>query len=419
MSRSFSAAVKPVAATAGARKLELWILAALFFCLPLFEAPKNIFWGLYLVVWFANRARERDLGGRWDAWDTLIAVWIASGFVVAAFAGVRHSEWLGALDLVRYGSVLWLLKRSRLGEREIWWLLGALAAGTVLALLHGYWRMLIAHSRAFLELKSVGFVNHSAIFLAIAVGALAGFIFAYWARLARTARAAGVVLLLAFIASQIWMQSRAAAAAALAAILLLGLAWWPRSRRISAVAVGSVVVGLTIAVAAQVEVIKKHERLVAQANVLAFREGVWNAALVAWQRFPAFGIGMDNYRELNDELIRKWLGDLGRADDGTVFDTRWRHAHSLYLNTLAERGVVGLSALVAVLLLWLCRLAQHFPGRAGSDLAWALWAASFSAWFVTVAVGLGNTTLHHEHALLAMLLLGLWLGSDRSGVPSQ
>lgn len=395
------------------RRAEFWILAGLLFVLPLFEAPKNILWVLYVLVWLGNRARSRDFGGPWDTWDTLIAAWIASGFVVAAFAGVHHNEWRGPLDLVRYGSVLWLLKRSRLNEREIWWLLGALAAGTVLALFHGYWRLLIAHSRPVLELKSVGFVNHSAIFLAIAIGALAGFIFAYWARLVRTARAAGVVLLLVFVASEVIMQSRAAAAVALAAILLLGLAWWPRSRRISAAAIGSVIVGLAIAVASQVEVIKKHEQLVAQGNVLAFRGEVWNAALVAWQRFPVFGIGMDNYSQLNDELLREWLADLGRADDGKVFDTRWGHAHSLYLNTLAERGVVGLSALVAVLLLWLYRLVQHFPGRAGSDLAWALWAASFSAWFVTVALGLGNTTLHHEHALLAVTLLGLWLGDDR------
>ena len=406
----------PIAVPAPAdpfRRAEFWIIAGLLFVLPLFEAPKNILWLLYVLVWLGNRARSGDFGGAWDAWDTLIAAWIASGFVVAAFAGLHHNEWLGPLDLVRYGSVLWLLKRSRLSEREIWWLFGALAAGTVLALLHGYWRLLIAQNRPVLELKSVGNVNHSAIYLAIASGALAGFIFTYWARLARMARVAGVVLLLALVVSVILMQSRAAAAVTLAVILLLGVAWWPRSRRIGAAAVGSVIVALAIAVAVQVEVIRKHDQQAAKGDVLSFREGVWNAALVAWQRFPVFGIGMDNYSRVNDELIRKWRTDLGRADDGKVMDTRWGHAHSLYLTTLAERGVVGFLALVAVLLLWLHRLKRHFPGRAGSDLAWALWAASFSAWFVTVFIGLVNTTLHHEHALLAVILLGLWLGEGR------
>jgi len=418
MSRRFLAAVKSYVAADDTRRFELWILAALLFCLPLFEAPKNILWSLYLVVWLASRLRAGNLGGRWDTWDTLIAAWIASGFAVAAFAGVHHNEWRGALDLVRYGMLLWLLKRSRPGERALGWLLGALAAGTALALAQGYWRLLVTHSRTFLELNSVGHVNHSAIFLAIMIGALAGFLFAYWARLAPAARVAGVVLLVAFGVSEVWMQSRASAAVTLALMLLLGLAWWVRSRPISAAAVGGVAVALAIAVAAQVEVIKKQEQRAAEANVLSFRGDIWATALVAWRRFPAFGIGMDNYSQVNDGLIRKWLVELGRSEEGLVIDTRWGHAHSLYFNTLAERGAVGLSVLLAVLLLWLHGLVRRFPGQQGSDLAWALWAASFSAWFVTVGAGLGNTTLHHEHALLAMLLLGLWLGSDRPAVPS-
>jgi membrane protein DedA with SNARE-associated domain len=39
----------------------------------------------------------------------------------------------------------------------------------------------------------------------------------------------------------------------------------------------------------------------------------------------------------------------------------------------------------------------------------ALWGGAFSAWGVTVFSGLFNTSLHHEHALLAVSLLALWL----------
>jgi len=35
--------------------------------------------------------------------------------------------------------------------------------------------------------------------------------------------------------------------------------------------------------------------------------------------------------------------------------------------------------------------------------------AATSAWLVTIVVGIVNTTFHHEHGLLAALLLGLWL----------
>jgi hypothetical protein len=61
------------------RRLEVGALVALCFFLPLYEAPKSIFWILYVVVWVANRARSRDLGGPWDVWDTLIAAWMLFG----------------------------------------------------------------------------------------------------------------------------------------------------------------------------------------------------------------------------------------------------------------------------------------------------------------------------------------------------
>jgi len=39
----------------------------------------------------------------------------------------------------------------------------------------------------------------------------------------------------------------------------------------------------------------------------------------------------------------------------------------------------------------------------------ALWGSAAAAFMVTAAAGLVNTTLHHEHGILAALLLGLWL----------
>ena len=52
---------------------------------------------------------------------------------------------------------------------------------------------------------------------------------------------------------------------------------------------------------------------------------------------------------------------------------------------------------------------RHLPTQRDTDLTWALWGGAFSAWLVTAGVGLVNTTLHHEHGILATLLLGFWL----------
>ena len=85
------------------------------------------------------------------------------------------------------------------------------------------------------------------------------------------------------------------------------------------------------------------------------------------------------------------------------------HAHSLYVNTITERGAIGLAALLAVLVAWAVTLWRLRPRTGGDVEAAALWCAAFSGWFVTVVIGFANTTMHHEHATLAVLTLVLWL----------
>jgi O-antigen ligase len=411
-------ACPPLAAAAplsGPRRVEFWLLAALLLVLPLFEAPKNILWVLYVLVWLTNRARSRDFGGGWDLWDTLIAAWIASAALSAAFAGLHHKEWNGALDVLRYGSVLWTLRRTRFDERELGVLFGALVLGALAALAHGYWRLEVTQTKKLLELKSVGHVNHSAIYLAILLGATVSAVAAYWHRLAASGRAIAAAVLAIFAVSLFAMQSRTATGVALAFVLILGVAWWPRARTVALATALSVIAVVVVAVVAQVDVVRKHADRTAEGNVLAYRAQIWNTARAAWQRFPVFGVGMDNYSAIEPDAVRQWRAEAGKPFDEGAFIVKSGHAHSLYYNTLAERGTVGFAVLAAVLLVWAWQLLRRYPGRAGDDRAWTLWGGAFSAWFVTVLAGVGNTSLHSEHALLSVILLGLWLADGSRG----
>src|SRR4026209_2833384 len=94
-------------------RVERGALLALGFVLPLLEAPKNLLWIGFVAIWLANRLHAPDFAGRGGRWDSLIALGIASGCAAAVFAGIRGDEWHAATDIVRYASVLWLLKRSR------------------------------------------------------------------------------------------------------------------------------------------------------------------------------------------------------------------------------------------------------------------------------------------------------------------
>jgi O-antigen ligase len=371
------------------RRVEIGLLLALCVFLPLYEAPKNLAWLAYALVWLANRVRARDFGGRWDLWDTLIAAWLASGFIIAPFAALHGGEWRAPLDIVRNAGVLWMVKRSRLSEAEVRAVLAALVVSVLVGLVMGYAQLWRGETGR-LELNSVGHVNHTAIYLAIMLGVCASWFFVGRQRI--LAGAATLLLLVSlFVAA-----SRAGVVVGLLTLAVLALAWWPRSRVPAALVAAVLVASGLLGFMRGAEVFEKHADSVQAGHLLNYREQAWNLALSTWQRHPWFGIGMDNFILATTEIESRYR-DL------------MPHAHSLYLNTLAERGIVGATPLAAVLVVWGLWLFRRRPRASDTDADWLLWAGAAAAWVVSVGVGMVNTTLHHEHGLLAALLLGLWL----------
>jgi O-antigen ligase len=397
-------------------RVEVALLLALCFFLPLLEAPKNLAWLGYAAAWLANRVRARDFGGRWDGWDTLFALWIASGFVVAAaaqFGEFRGGEWGGAMDLLRYASIGWLVKRGGYDARVQRWALGALVVSTLLGLAIGYARMWSGIGKSgTLQLYSVGHVNHSAIYIAIVLGIWAAWFFAAvreWSGVARLVGATVFAILFIGLAST---ASRAAVGAGIAALVLLAVAWWSRSRvplAIVAAAIGLVIAGAAVL---RTDLVQKQAQYEAQGNPLSHRDTNWRTGTAAWKRQPWFGIGMDNYSQLTAERLKAWHAQAGEPFDPARF-VYFPHAHSLYMNTLAERGIFGFAVLFLVLGAWGWGLVRARPGPGTTRDGWTLWGASASGLVVTLAAGLLNTTLHHEHGILAALLLGLWAGTPR------
>jgi len=392
-------------------RLEHLALYAFAFVLPLLEAPKNLLWLTYAALWLANRFRAGHFGGRWRAWDTLIAAWIASGYLVAAFAGIRNQEWVGANDILRYGSMLWMLTRAGYAPQVLARLAACIFAGTVVTLAWGALGVLQA-KRHMLGLRSVGHVNHSAIYLAIVFGAALMWLRGVWHEAGAGRRALGLALCVLFGAALIVMESRAAAGAAFAATLVVLAVYALRARRgLHKVLIGATVL-LALLLALKPEVIEKNEARLSQDLFLSHRDAIWRAGLEAWREYPLFGVGMKNFGRISYDKLEAWAGKRGEPFDRRSVALS-SHAHSLYVNTLAERGALGLGVLLAVLAAWFWSLARALPGAAAPPLVWAYWGGAAYAWLIAVIVGFANTTLHSEHALVSMLLLGGWLSLAR------
>ncbi len=391
---------------------ELGLLFLLVLVLPILEAPKNLAWLLWVLTWLGNRWRTQDFGGPWGNWDTLFAIWLGSP-VLVQLGGAYPGNWRDGADVLRYVSLGWLLMRSGYGRTE-WRAIGL--AGMLSLLIGIAWALLDwgrPHSYEGIQLPSVGHVNHTGIYLVIAFGALAGAACALWSQLGSGARWLFILTVGSVVIALLLSGSRAAAAFMLAFALLIGAVWWQRSRW-PLVIMAALAIFSTVLLYGYDQDMRRKFAVAHQSEtgLLYARAEIWRQALEAVRAHPWFGVGLENFKKIDSPTVQRWVEQRGEPFQAEKFRSN-PHAHNLYLNLLAERGWVGaamaLMPLLAALLLWL----RTWPRASEPPERWGLWIGAASGLGATLGIGFLNTTLHHEHGLLTMLLLGFWLNGLR------
>ena len=393
---------------------ETGLLLAFCIFLPLLEFWKNAALLAYVLTWLVNRVRTRTIGNYWGWSDRLVIAWIGLAYLAAVFAGLNSNAWAKTGDVAVSALLFWLVARAGYASREMRYVLGALVLSTLAGLAIGFWRISSGASKSgMLQLYSVGQVNHTAIYIAMILGLCVSWLFACWRVWPASRRVISLGIVASVLASLVVTASRAAVSVGFVLVLILALAWWPRWR--APLAASVVVIGVVAAtmMGFGAEVLRKHMDYVATQNVYSERDAIWRMGLAAWAKYPWFGVGKDNYGLISHELVRSWRAEAGKDYDEARY-VRFPHAHSLYINTLVERGAIGFATLAAVLLAALVALLRFRPRPDDGNFAWLAWGGALSAWIVTAGVGTVNTTLHHEHGLLAALLLGLWLSTLRA-----
>jgi O-antigen ligase len=390
---------------------EQWALLAMVAFLPALEAPKKIAVVLYLVFWAINRWRSKEWGGSWSGWDFVVLALIGGAYASAAFGAFWPDKGLGAAnDVLIYGLVFLALRRSRFEEKFLWRLFAVAIVATLLTLLYGYWGLLVTKKRVFLGLNSVGHVNHSAIYMAIIFSmalAWAGAAIGSWRQ--RALLWAGVAML--------WLSLFVSGArGALIPVVVFVLLWlFARAgmmRRALWKPALLVLLMLGGAVALVPGVVEKTKGNIEAKELAARRPALAKVALLAVREYPVFGVGISNFAKIDPEVVAGWQGKGGQsfAPEDLYFSS---HAHSLYFNTLAERGFIGSLPLLVFLAGIGLALYRQRPLGGSTPLRQTLWGAALGAWVITVVGGVFNSTLHHEHALIAMILFGIWLAPNQ------
>jgi hypothetical protein len=99
------------------------------------------------------------------------------------------------------------------------------------------------------------------------------------------------------------------------------------------------------------------------------RPVLWRAAVALWRERPLLGVGPDSFRRRYEAIVP--APPSGRYEDTRV------HANSLYFETLADLGVAGLAALLALAIALARALRRHAESRSLAGLGCAVAAATF------------------------------------------
>lgn len=143
----------------------------------------------------------------------------------------------------------------------------------------------------------------------------------------------------------------------------------------------------------------------------------WIAALRMWEMSPWLGVGPGNYAAVYPQVrLARWEDPLG-------------HAHNTYLNVLAENGLIGIFAYLALwagVVVWLVSMRRRIlhgrweeVDRRGSSIPSDEGIIPPMAWNAALLVGVLGVVVHLSvHHLFDNLFvqgiylhIGLWLGS--------
>lgn len=392
---------------------EILSLAGLLFFLPLLEAPKNLFWLAFVIFWLGRAMfRGAGWGGAWrPARDLPFFALLAAAGAACLLAPPFPQKWNEVGDVLRYTLLGLLISRSQFSEKQLFLVLIAILAGTLVAAAHGWWAWRVAETTAMFELNSVGHTNHSAIYLCmVALGTL-GSLIAAWNRLNNGWRITLISALLFLTLLLATGESRGALVAYVIGFVVIitfvaPARWCLRILSLSAIL-------LVAALVTQPYLIDKSvSQLTSPATTTktSYRVELARTALIASEMKPFTGIGSGNFGLMTVERVAAHLERSGKSFEPERY-FHSSHAHNFYMNTLAERGLLGMMALGLLMYFWIRKLIakrQHLRSAPHQQvLLWSIGIAGFVGVFIT---GIFNTSLHHEHGLLSMFALGLLMG---------
>lgn len=385
-------------------QLEFYCLCLLAFSLPILETLKHLFSLAYLIVFCTRYCCYRDTFqhspvGKYIIIFVLLSIIAAIGSTLNGFSNDKLH------DIIRYSLIGWMALHTPLSRRQLSIIITILIISTLLGAAEAYWLM-DSGTKIRFELRSVGHVNHSSIYILLILGAALPLTLAYSNKKVLLA----IIILVTFTLLYVLLEtnSRATAIGIITLAIPFLLVVFIHCQKIGYVFLVVIALTTLYCIFSPPNVIKKF---IGQnnyyTNKLTPREKVWHTAYYVWKAQPTFGVGYGNYKVVTLEKMKEWHPNSTRDFSNIKQFLFLTHTHNRYINTLAEGGLTGLLGLIALLFGYAKCFISTFKHSIQDKRNIAVWLIGTNALVSTIVVGLFNTSLHHEHGILTMLLLGL------------
>lgn len=394
-----------------ASSLETTLISLTLFCLPLFEAPKNVFGILFLAAHLIHSLSSRSFGRSslfdWPIIALAGVLWVSPYFseLDSGITALNSAPRWTLLALFVVAAV-----RLDYSSKQVMIIWCALISGGVSAVFDSFvvWQQT---GGVYPELRSVGHVNHSAMYtqivLASGIGAMS--------MPSKWVRTLGVLAMISTLA--FFPPSRSIVSGiTIFTLFLLGmyLIYFRHYSlkglffALSVILAASCAFMLTPQTAGiRVEIV---DRLTGD-NPFSGRDRILNSALAVWDRHPIIGSGWFSFGDATSRSnVEAALAVKGLEFSSNIY---WNkpHGHNLWVTMLIERGLLGVFLVSILLVLYLRVFVPIGVSKDRGDLMG--YGVALTALLVTVAFavgGLGNTTMMNEHGHAGMAMISVAYG---------
>jgi O-antigen ligase len=405
-------------------KYELFFISFLVLIMPSLEAGKTLFWFLYLCTFVIRRYRDGNLSlvPRKPA-TIAISLYLLATLTSTLVNWPIENGFKGFLDEFRFCTLFLCLYSASYTEKEYRQIAVLVIVGVLGGLAYGLVEFLL-NFRIDFQFHSAGILTQSSIYLGIGILLNIGLVLDNKNNPRGLNNFLKIALLIQLIAL-VYMGSRGSMLAVAIVVALLAILNL-RIRTIMAWLAGLTASVLLVTTLIQIfpdNVFSKD--IINQYSVDRIKKSD-SQRMLAWEVAFAklatgedllWGIGPRNYTSIKDMDFIKHSEKLSQMK-------KYTHAHNLFLTQTIEQGIIGLLALLYFFLLVFIRIIKTWQIAPNRKPAWA-WYGGIGGLSIPIIAGMFNTPFYQEHAMLAMLVMGMMfaiterVSSDTHPIPQK